>query len=261
MYLKVVVALLGLLMLVPATLADPTIWGTEEKPELEDPEGDVDYSEAYSGEPHPYLDVLAVWFQYHPSHDRVVVSFKVVSTEALDPPPSLFSITCSFFGDAIRSGEPDGILSFGWNYYYMNDTEVSRVSYVPEPEAGGTTTAPSISRIPHEYTRETGAPGYHRFNVTREALLGYADEIGTLGGDCREHYVSAAIRNRDGASGNETFDLLDLRPAGPGDDEDEFLTPRSPEPTSATPAESVAVGLAASAAAVLVAFAWRRRSA
>lgn len=118
--------------------------------------------------------------------------------------------------------------------------------------------------MPFTFEWIDGTPGYFRWSVPMGYLQNRGDQVATFSAQASEERfaltgVTSGVLDRNDAQAEGAYVWKDLEPTPVNTNEDDFLTPRSPEPTSTTSAESVAVGLAASATAVLVAFAWRRR--
>lgn len=252
------VAVAAVVILVPVTSASPNIWGTEEEPELADPPGNVEYSPLYTGpENRHHVDLLAGWFEYLPENDTIMISLKVQEFEDVIQRTEGWSLLYEFLGNMT---------------YEEDDTRSLYISMGSDSDADEFWTRVEIRtssgdvEVPFDHTIDSGTPGYFRWYVPLDFLLNWGNKVegfAASAGEFREPTpgVSTIIMNRNpNAFSDAVYSFEGLEPLPVNTTDDEFLTPRSPEPTSTTPAESVAAGLAASAGAILVAVAWRRRT-
>lgn len=250
---------MAFVMLVPVASAAPAIWGTEEKPELADPPGNVQYSPLYTGpQDRDHVDLLAGWFEFLPDNNTLMFTLKVGSLEDVFEKADGWFVHYGFSGNVSNGQEDTATLSF-WAMKH-SDSHSWNENVNLEREGQRTVHAP------HGFVFNKTSPGYFRWYVPMDYLQNWGVQVAEFNAFASEmQWVADAaesgIFNRNPAQADGAFVWKDLEPTPVNATDDEFLTPRSPEPTSTTSAESVAVGLAASAAAVLVAFAWRRRTA
>ncbi len=254
-----VAALMVFVMLVPVTSGAPVIWGTEEKPELADPADNVQYSPLYTGrQDRDHVDLLAGWFEFLAHNNTLMFTLKVGSLENVFEETDGWSLHYGFRGN-VSNGQGDTATLRYWAMRYADsNTWNEGVDLAREGQ--------SSVRVPHGSVFNETTPGYFRWYVPMDYLQNWGVQVAGFDAFASEMQMVAdtaesGIFNRNPAQAEGSFVWKDLEPAPVNATDDEFLTPRSPEPTSTPSAESVAVGLAASAAAVLVAIAWRRRSA
>lgn len=246
------------LVLVPAASGSPAIWGTEEDPELADPPGNVQYSPLYTG-PHDrdHVDLLAGWFEFFAHNNTLMFTLKVGSFEDVFEEADGWFLLYGFSGN-VSNGQ--------------QDTATLRYSAVKTSDSTSWGESVNLGRegqnsvpVPHGFVFNETTPGYFRWYVPMDYLQNWGVQVAEFEAFASEmqmvaHTAESGVFNRNPAQSDDAFVWKDLEPARVNATDDEFLTPRSPEPTSTTAAESVAVGVAASAAAFLVAFAWRRRT-
>lgn len=255
---KTAAALVAFAMLVPVASGAPAIWGTEEHPELADPADNVQYSPLHTGGEREHVDLLAGWLEYDAVNDTLNATLKLKSLEHVnESTDDNWFVLYGFRGNVTHGGEVKGELRFGMLR--------SHSSGEWSPSVDLNTESGEVD-VPFTFQRHDGTPGYFRWYVPMGYLQNWGDQMETFhAGATEEKFVrpliSSGVINYNLAQADGAFVWKDLEPAPVNTTDDELLTPRSPEPTSTTSAESVAVGLAASAAAILTAFAWRRRSA
>lgn len=250
------VAVAALVVLIPVTSASPNIWGTEENPELADPPGNVDYSPLHTGGERRYIDLLAGWFEYDAVNDNLNFTLKVSSLDGVnESTEDGWFVRYEFRGNVSNGADDTGQLQYWVQRSHATGTWMRGVDL--ETPSGDV-------EVPFTFERVDGTPGYFRWYVPMGYLQNWGEQVATFAASASEEryvltYATTGVLNRNVAQAEGAFIWKDLEPTPVTETDDEFLTPRSGEPTPTTAAESVAVGLAASAAAVLVAVAWRRR--
>lgn len=249
---------------VPSAAAHP-FDGTEDSPELTDPEGDIAYGSLYTGgRDHDYIDLTASWFSYDAASDTVHFTMKLLDTSGLDPLPTDWSVTCTLYSDLYAGDEARGRLFQRWTVRIdpgAAPTLYSEVLHVQHPEGASETPRP----IPHDFEMIYDEPGYAIFSYSRSGLLQLADGAEGFEDGCGEQFrpggLPTSVVNSDGASSDGAYSWLDLRrlktPEGEPDPfaslTTEAAASMSPDDQADTPSMSLAWGVIGVLAAVYLA--------
>lgn len=253
------VALVAVVLLAPVTVASTMIWGTEEKPELADPAGDVQYSQLHGNEEAPFIDMTAGWISYENQTDRVTFTVKVVDATALESPGQEYHLECNTTIGVEHDEVIIGSLSVFWAKNQGETNLVSRIEWNPDGERGGSAIAPRTS-LDHDFGYATTAPGYYNWTVDRPALLQYGDILRGWDASCMQVLTAGGLRviysNFDDGESQSAYSLSELRRlSGPGGEPDpwETASPEPATPSATSPAETAMPGIA-SMLAVLLAY-------
>jgi hypothetical protein len=216
------------------------VTGTEANPELVDPAGDVNY-DIPPDEPHDYMDILAAWFEYDGSSDRVSTIVKVADVEALNPPPTDWKLTFAMYVGIDLDGEDQGNVAYTWE----SDPATGNIQaeVFVQRQVGG-------EDVPISHVFTGPDEGTIRFSVGRQALLDFGDAFVDQAIVYEESYLVGSVnpgnvKNSDRASGDGIFNLFELAPTGspPVDELDQpegnGTDEATDEPRESTPAPGI----------------------
>lgn len=253
--------LLGSLVFFSATAVAAD--GTEDRPELMDPEADVEYYAGYVGpQNHDYLDVLAGWFAYENETDSLLLTFKLRDATRLSEQTNDWYLSCIFYADVTAAGEARGFINATWK----KDPGAPLTGGVSFRHADRDFAAVHLTG---EVFATFTAPGYVLFRVPRTELLQFGDELGNLAGSCAEVYAPAGAipiltaNNIDRADSDGAYSIAELRRTRfANGTADEAPTPTIPEngptQTDEAGATSGPTWLVV-AVTFIIAAAWRRQ--
>lgn len=218
--------MLALLLLLPHVAA-----GTEQAPELSDPEGDVSYSAAYIG-PHDrdHLDLLAAFFSDAPSSQETVVTVKVADYSRIAQALNGWAVYCELRANVTAGGKVSALLRVVW----AKDLDVPDFYRVVQLQPVGGTP----QNVENKFRMARATPGYVAVAVKTVDVSPFGNAIGDPSILCAEsnHSISGSGGlfggNRDNAAGDGVFVLAE--PANTTLDHE--------TPANATVAQSLASG-------------------
>jgi hypothetical protein len=246
----------------------PSALATTERVRLfEDAIDDLEWDPGYVGPKYSFSDITGGVLQFDPANDSVAFQIEVIDSSSLEHRPQNEGFLCRLYS---RFYNADGAAAAGQLNLYWGWQSPGRewvnASWTPGGTASGT------KEIPVTFGMTATRPGIYSWYFEREALLKLGFKIGQPGALCSQYEFRVNVQEvplpgqggRDRASGDQSADLRDFRPANVTDTgSDEFPHNANGQTTESRPADtdtpSVRFAGIVVAGAVAAFVSWRRR--
>lgn len=233
--------------------------GTEEEPELRDSEGDIAYAPSDFQKASDFLDISASWLEYDADSDAVAYTLRVKDASALQNPQSDPYWRCETRIDLRVEGSDSGSFSAQWYKSFGSSQVGSNINY-RRPE--GAPASGEAVKVEHNFTFTPDAPGYFRWEISRDYVQNLAQTLTGLQVACTEliyvDQIPTGGRNMDEATGTGSFDLTTLEPERGRPDETSTEETVTTDPTIRSSGAN-SVGALAVLLALVVSILARRR--
>lgn len=246
---RLLVTIVAVLTLsVPSVAGQPLGIGTEDDPEIRDPEGDVSYHTTnVANRDYKFLDAVAAWIQYDGATDLVRFTIRVADLSDFQERTRDLNFVCNWYMRGAIGNQTQGTLGVHLQKPPGSTDVAPNLTYT-KPGGGAIDLAASLEPT-------FGAPGYWSVATNLAPIQNILESIeGPTNLFCvaGQQVAGYMLINSDEAEGNAAFDISALtadQSSGPEPDSPVSTLPSStddaPNRTSAALFWSASIALAA----------------
>lgn len=194
--------------------------GSEEDPEVTNPSGNVKYDPTYTG-PHNrhHIDLLAAWWDYNATTDRIIFHWKTVDNSLLADPPTDTAMGCLTGWHLMGAEAWQGNLTLSYGKE-RGETNFTGHAYIDRKNYTlGTGVRDTIITVGSRFEIAFAAPGYATVAVNRSQVFLYGERVQApwvvcWESSCIQNPVNCPGRwsNGDFTSRGRGFSFVGLKP-------------------------------------------------